>query len=114
MPSASLIPSELIDLEHDLLRPVSEICRERTGKAASPAKVSRWRLKGCRGVRLAAVLCNGCWCTTDRAWAAFIRGQTEAAIKSSRCNTATTPTERDAAKTHRLQRAGLLQKPRRQ
>lgn len=96
----------LIDLGHDELLPVSEICQRRTGKRASPQKVWRWRLKGCRGVKLEAVLLSGTWHTTSKAFAAFIHGQTQAANKA--CAVETESCERDAATERRLQDAGLL------
>lgn len=91
-----------IDLEHDDLRPVSEIAKARFGKKPSPATIWRWRLHGCRGVKLECVLCGGIWCTTAAAFAEFIRAQTEAASHS-----AEPAGELPASTKRRLQAAGL-------
>ncbi|MEX1230833.1 MAG: DUF1580 domain-containing protein [Planctomycetaceae bacterium] len=107
MPTASAIRTELlIDLEHDDLRPVTVIAKERTGRRPSPGTVWRWRLKGCRGAKLESVLVNGCWCTTVAAFARFVRDQTDAA--NAACTAADISTERDEATTRRLKAAGLI------
>ncbi len=98
--------TQLIDLEHDELIPVSEICRRVTGKRATPQKTWRWRLKGCRGVKLEAVLLSGVWHTTSKAFAAFIEGQTRAANMA--CTVEAGQLDRDATTERRLQAAGLL------
>ncbi|MEX1229496.1 MAG: DUF1580 domain-containing protein [Planctomycetaceae bacterium] len=96
----------LIDLENDHLRPVAEIAKERTGKRPPPGTVWRWRLKGCHGAKLEAVLVNGCWCTTKAAFADFIRRQTDAA--NAACTAEGVSHERDEATERRLKAAGLL------
>lgn len=99
-----------IDLEHDQLLPVAEACRRVTGKPASPQKIWRWRLKGCRGVKLEAVLLSGVWHTTSKAFAAFIRGQTQAAIEASAAEAG--QEERGTVTERRLRAAGLLSEKR--
>lgn len=108
MSTAQVCPDKTtIDLEHDELRPVGEICERKTGRRPSPQCVWRWRIKGCRGVKLECVLLQGVWQTTEAAFAAFIRGQTQAAVDA--CTAADQePVERDAAKTRRLKAAGLI------
>ena len=93
----SLVGS-LIDLEHDEIRPVADICERKTG---------RRRITGCRGVRLECVLLQGIWQTTEAAFAAFIRGQTQSAVDS--CTAAGHESEsRTPAKESRLKSAGLI------
>ena len=107
MPTVSVkLTESLIDLEHDDLRPVSVIAKERTGRRPSPGTVWRWRLKGCHGAKLEAVLVNGCWCTTKAAFANFIRRQTDAA--NAACTAEGVSTERDEMTERRLKAAGLL------
>ena len=103
---SSTRPESLFDLEHDDLRPVSAIAKERTGKRPSPGTVWRWRLKGCHGAKLEAVLVHGCWCTTKAAFADFIRRQSDAA--NAACTAEGVSTERDDATERRLKAAGLL------
>ena len=99
-------PEPLIDLEHDELKPISEICFRLTGRRPSPQTKWRWRRDGCYGVKLEAVRFAGAWCTTTKAFAAFISGQTQAANKA--CTAESGSTERDAATERRLRAAGLL------
>jgi hypothetical protein len=99
------LSAPLVDLEHDELQPVSVICERRTGKRAPPQKVWRWRLKGSHGARLECYLVNGVWCTTDRAFADFIRRQTANANAAS---VATESTERTPATARKLKAAGLI------
>ena len=102
----SLVGS-LIDLEHDEIRPVADICERKTGRRPAPQCVWRWRIKGCRGVRLECVLLQGIWQTTEAAFAAFIRGQTQTAVDS--CTAAGHESEsRTPAKESRLKSAGLI------
>lgn len=106
MTTAQLDESLRIDLEHDDLRPVAVIAKERTGKRPPPGTVWRWRLKGCRGEKLECYLVNGTWCTTKAAFADFIRRQTDAA--NAACTAEGVSSERDEATTRRLKAAGLL------
>ena len=105
--STALLTGSLIDLEHDELRPVADICYRKTGKRPAPQCVWRWRVKGCRGVRLECYLIQGIWQTTEAAFAAFIRGQTQAAIDSCEAEGHATG-ERTSATQRRLQSAGLI------
>lgn len=108
MPTATLPPSTpLIDLENDELRPVADICQNRTGRRPSPQCVWRWRIRGCRGVRLTCVFLQGKWQTTDAAFAEFIRGQTQAANDACTAADRMQSDERDPATERRLQAAGL-------
>ena len=96
----------LIDLEKDKLEKVAQIYFRLTGKRLNPQKLWRWRLKGCRGVKLEAVLLEGVWHTTAKAFAAFVRGQTEAA--NDACHADVRSTDRDSVTERRLRKAGLL------
>jgi hypothetical protein len=98
----------MIDLERDELQPVSVICQRLTSKRAAPQKVWRWTRRGCRGVKLEAVLLNGVWQTTPAAFAEFIRGQTDAALAAGVGDSDDAPGERSEATTRRLKAAGLL------
>jgi len=109
MPPAPYFAGSLINPELDELRPVAEITKARTGRRPSPQTIWRWRIKGCHGVRLEAVLFGGTWCTTPTAFAAFIRGQTEAAMRRSRASVPASPSpEREPATERQLRKAGLL------
>ena len=99
-------PNSIIDLENDDLGPVSDISFQITGKRPSSPTKYRWRVHGCRGVRLEQVLISGVWHTTVKAFVAFIRGQTQAANNARVAETGSN--ERDAATKRRLQAAGLL------
>ena len=72
---------QYIDLEKDTLVPVQEICRERFGKRMSLTTVWRWVRKGCRGVKLEAVMVSGRWWTTPAAFAGFISERTAVALR---------------------------------
>ena len=95
-----------INLETDDLIPVSRLIQQRLGKRISPATLWRWRLKGINGARLECVLCGGCWMTTAKSFAEWVRAQT------ANCQPAPldtdAPTERSAATTKKLAAAGLL------
>ena len=93
----------LIDLASDTLTPVRELARQRLGRHISPATIWRWRLKGVRGAYLEMVWARGCWCTTDAAFAEFIREQTAAMSRA-----ADEGSDRDEATERRLRSAGLL------
>lgn len=108
MPAATKKSESIIDLEHDDLRPVAEIAAERTGRRPPPGTVWRWRLKGCHGEKLEAVLVHGVWCTTVSAFADFIRRQTAAAMANCKGASESETPERDERKTRQLQAAGLL------
>lgn len=94
------------DLENDTLTPVAILAETRTGRRPCPATIWRWRVKGCHGVKLQAVLVGSRWCTTSAAFAEFIRAQTVArdATREEDC----APREREAEMTRRLQAAGIL------
>lgn len=106
----------LIDLEHDELHPVARLIHQRTGKRSPPQQIWRYRVKGCRGVKLECVLVGSTWHTTKKAWAAFVAGQTAAA--ESECTAAGheageraaghEAAERDPATERRLRKAGLI------
>ena len=96
----------LIDLEKDKLEKVAEIYFRLTGKHLNPQKLWRWRVNGCRGVKLEAVLFEGVWHTTSKAFAAFIRRQTRAANKTVQPKSDSY--SRDAMAERRLKAAGLL------
>lgn len=97
----------LIDVEHDELTPVRKLAKQRLGRDMSPT--TQWRVirgKGAHGCRLEAVMIQGIWHTTDKAWGAFITGQTAAALGNDAPTTA--PAERSAATQKKLAAAGLL------
>ena len=104
-PSRSQV-EPLIDLEHDDLRPVADIAEKRTGKRPPPGCIWRWRRKGCRGVHLECYLYAGVWHTTEKAFSAFILGQTAAAVDA--CRAAGRTTDRSPTTLQRLKDAGLL------
>ena len=87
----------------DELTPVATEAKRRTGKRPSPATVWRWCRRGCRGVRLEALNVFGQWHTTKEAFAAFIKGQTAAALESD-----DSPAERSPATAEALRKAGVL------
>ncbi|MFM9966028.1 MAG: DUF1580 domain-containing protein [Planctomycetaceae bacterium] len=95
-----------INLETDDLIPVGQLLKQRLGKRISPATLWRWRLKGINGARLECVLCGGCWMTTAKSFADWVRAQT------ANCQPAPldtdAPAERSAATTKKLAAAGLL------
>lgn len=95
-----------IDPATDVLRPVNVFVRATFGKPASPATRWRWRLKGVNGVKLPMVRFGSEWCTTEAAFAEFVRAQT------ANCSPATldtdAPTERSAATQKKLAAAGLI------
>lgn len=99
----------LIDLENDKLETVAQIYFRLTGKRLNPQKLWRWRVKGCRGAKLHAVLLSGAWHTTAKAFAHFIERQTQAA--NIACTAETVAAERDASTELRLKAAGLLNHP---
>lgn len=106
---APLVAAGIIDIEHDDIRPVSEIATARLGKRPSPAVIWRWRVKGCHGAKLECVQASGCWCTTTAAFAQFIRLQTANATAACRAVDAEpAPGPRDSRTTRKLQTAGLL------
>jgi hypothetical protein len=94
----------LIDPENDTLVSVRELAKERLRKNISPSTIWRWVRKGCRGVRLEAVQVLGSWHSTPEAFAAFIAGQTAAALDGN----APIPSLRTPEKVERLRAAGLL------
>ena len=61
-----------------LLRPIPQQAERLTGKRPSPATVWRWLRKGCRGVKLNALMLGGQWLCTEDDFREFLRGQTEA------------------------------------
>lgn len=93
----------VIDLESDRLEPINVIAHRRTGRKVSPSTLHRWRLKGVKGAKLEAVYVSGLWCTTEAAFADFLRRQTEAANAACTGETSRTP-----ATERRLRDAGLL------
>ena len=94
-----------IDLERDELTPVAAIFKARTGKRLSPPTLWRWLRKGCHGVKLEAVPVNGVWCSTPKAFAAFLEEQAAARLADRPQPDFFT---RDENKTRRLKAAGLL------
>ena len=97
----------LIDPEVDRLTRVCELVKQRLGKYVSPSTTWRWRLKGVkvgdRRVKLECVRLAGCWYTTEKALAEFIRAQSERPTP----NDSDAPAKRDARTERRLQEAGL-------
>lgn len=95
-----------LDLENDELVPVATIFKARTGKRLNPPTLWRWLRKGCHGVMLEAVPVNGVWCSTPKAFAAFLEEQTAARL----FNKAEVPTagSRTEQTTRKLHAAGLL------
>lgn len=102
--------SHSIDLERDELFPLEEECRRRLSRAPSPTTLWRWRTKGVRisgqTIKLACVRVGGTWYTTRRAFAEFLRRQTEAAVAERGDDE---PRRRSEVTTRRLRDAGLLQ-----
>lgn len=100
-----------INPEVDDLRPVNDFVQARFGKRINPATTWRWRLKGVNGVKLSMMRFSGVWCTTAAAFAEFIRAQTANCTPAPMNSDATT--ERSAATTEKLRKAGLLDDDRR-
>jgi len=96
----------LIDAENDTLVSVRSLAKQRLRKDIAPSTIWRWVRKGCRGCRLEAVQVLGSWHSTPEAFAAFIAGQTAAALHD--LASPTTPAPRSPEKTERLRSAGLL------
>ena len=94
-----------IDLEKDELTPVATIYKARTGKRLNPPTLWRWLRKGCHGVRLEAVPVNGVWCSTPRAYAAFLEEQAAARLATP---IESSPSPRDDCTTRKLKTARLL------
>ena len=92
-----------IDLDTDTLVPIATLVERRLKRRISPPTLWRWRMKGVRGVRLEAIYVAGVWHSTEEALTTFLRDSTAAAMPP-----ADLPTERDAAKSRRLQEAGLI------
>lgn len=105
-PSKPESSDSLIDFERGDLRPISEICFQLTGKSPSSQTNWRWRVIGCRGAKLEAVLLAGVWHTTSKAFADFIQRQTQSANKACIANAKSTA--RNPVTERRLQAAGLL------
>lgn len=103
-----------IDLEHDELTPVGTLVEERLGKRPSPATLWRWRLRGVRvrgqTVYLECVRVGGVWCSTPKAFAEFVRAQTEAstAPAAGRLDRQSTAPTRSEATVRRLETEGLI------
>ena len=98
--------AQVIDLENDELLTLAEACRL-LPKTPSPATLWRWRTKGVvvngQRVQLECVRVGGAWHTTKKAFADFLRRQTEAAT-GRESETA----ERPVRTERKLGEAGLL------
>jgi hypothetical protein len=71
----------MIDVTKETLLPFSKTpswTEKNLGKRISPATLHRWRLRGCRGVRLATILIGGQRCTSIEALQAFFEATTRA------------------------------------
>lgn len=90
-----------IDLEHDQLETVKDICQRLTGKRPSPATLHRW-LRG--RVSLEAVYVMGHWQTTPAAFARFIQAKTASMLPAAEDENSV----RDEVMTRRLKKARLI------
>jgi hypothetical protein len=71
----------MIDVTNETLLPFSKTpawTEAKLGKRISPATLHRWRLRGCRGVRLATILIGGQRCTSVEALQIFFEATTRA------------------------------------
>jgi hypothetical protein len=101
-----------LDLENDRLVPVAAIFKDRTGKRLNPPTLWRWvRGKGCHGIKLEAVPVNGVWCSTPKAYGAFLEEQAAARLAGSYSADESPSPVRDEKTTRKLQAAGLLKTP---
>lgn len=76
------VATSLIDLQNDRLIPVQELCEARLGKRVSPPTLFRWIQRGNRAGKLEAVWIAGRWCTTEIAFADYMRRTTAAKLTS--------------------------------
>lgn len=98
-----------IDVEHDDLRPASELIKARLGRRAAPATMWRWRTVGVSGgIKLPMVRVGGIWHSTAAAVAEWIRQQTENRTPSNAAGLRSNPIERSQQTTRKLKSAGLL------
>lgn len=92
-----------IDPFKDNLIPLAKIARS-LPKKPSPACLWRWHRKGVNGIKLETVVVGGRRFTTERSWAAFVRGTTsEANLRG-----ADEPTHRSEATERRLAELQLV------
>ena len=99
----------MIDVSTETLRSFPDAAR-RIGRGVHISTLHRWRLKGCRGVRLETVMLGGRRFTSDQALDRFFAATTAAADDQAR---SATPSEAAARKRHlqqvdaQLNRLGL-------
>lgn len=101
---------DIIDLEDDELLSISEACHL-LPRRPSPSTLWRWRVHGVaaggKRVFLQCVKVGSTWCTTRRAFAEFVREQTEAALGQSPFGD-DSPSERPESTERRLDERSLL------
>ena len=71
----------MIDIRNESLIPFRQIpawCKEHLGNRVHPSTVHRWRLRGCRGVKLETILAGGTRCTSAEALQRFFEATTRA------------------------------------
>ena len=74
--------------ENELLKPVPKVAERFTGKRPAPATVWRWLRKGCRGVKLNALMLGGQWLCSEDDFREFLRAQTDAQLAATSGKTA--------------------------
>jgi len=101
------MPERTIDLERDELLTLAQACRLLPRKP-SPATLWRWRKTGIlfngQRIQLECVRVGGVWYTTAKAFADFLRRQTEAASSQN----SDEPHERSEQTQRKLTEVGLL------
>ena len=71
----------MIDIQNDTIIAFSELpawCQKNLGRRISPSTIFRWKLRGCRGVKLATILIGGQRCTSVEALQSFFEATTRA------------------------------------
>lgn len=70
-----------IDIQNETLiafRDLPDWCKQHLGRRLSPSTLHRWRLRGCRGVKLETILVGGTRTTSADALARFFDATTRA------------------------------------
>ena len=82
---AATCNAQTVDLLSGPLEHVATVAKRRTGQRPHPSSIWRWVKKGLQGgsIRLAAIYHGGYWQTTDAAFDAFLKAQTEAALSQA-------------------------------
>ena len=96
---------KMIDIQNETLIPFKDLpgwCEQNLGRRISPSTLHRWRLRGCRGIKLETLLIGGARTTSDAALQRFFLEITriqdgEPQVRRTPCRTAKVSHESDAA-----------------